>query len=114
METRRRITKAAASELTRATLWQSSAFSYQTTDSGTSASKGENAKHFQKGVHVCVHARLPSLSSQKCDLLITDLRLPEINGIELLGRARLIAPWVPVLIITGYGDVPTTATGKRL
>ena len=47
------------------------------------------------------------MSSQKCDLLITDLRMPEMDCIELLRRTRLIAPWVPVLIITGYGDVPT-------
>ena len=55
----------------------------------------------------CASDCLRQLSSQKCDLLITDLRMPEMDGIELARRARLIAPWVPVLIITGYGDVPT-------
>ena len=50
---------------------------------------------------------LENLQSQRCDLLIADLRMPEMDGVELLRRARLIAPWVPVLIITGYGDVPT-------
>ena len=55
----------------------------------------------------CASDCLEQLSSQRCDLLIADLRLPEMDGIELLRRARLIAPWVPVLIITGYGDVPT-------
>jgi two-component system response regulator FixJ len=55
----------------------------------------------------CASDCLEQLGSQKCDLLITDLRMPEMDGIELLRRARLIAPWVPVLIITGYGDIPT-------
>jgi two-component system response regulator FixJ len=55
----------------------------------------------------CASDCIEQLGSQKCDLLITDLRLPEIDGIELLRRARLIAPWVPVLIVTGYGDIPT-------
>ena len=55
----------------------------------------------------CASDCLAQLGSQKCDLLITDLRLPEMDGIELLRRARLIAPWVPVLIVTGYGDIPT-------
>jgi two-component system response regulator FixJ len=55
----------------------------------------------------CASDCLEQLSSQKCDLLITDLRLPEMNGIELLRHARLIAPWIPVFIITGYGDIPT-------
>lgn len=55
----------------------------------------------------CASDCLEQLGSHKCDLLITDLRLPEMDGIELLRLARLIAPWVPVLIVTGYGDVPT-------
>jgi two-component system response regulator FixJ len=55
----------------------------------------------------CASDCLEQLSCHKCDLLITDLKLPEMDGIELLRCARLIAPWVPVLIITGYGDVPT-------
>ena len=55
----------------------------------------------------CASECIERLSSQKCDLLITDLKMAEMDGIELLRRARLIAPWVPVLIITGYGDVPT-------
>lgn len=47
------------------------------------------------------------LNSEKCDLIITDLRLPEMDGLELLRRVRLLAPWVPVMIITGYGDIAT-------
>lgn len=50
---------------------------------------------------------LARLRSKKCDLLITDLKMPEKNGIELLAEAKHIAPWVPVLVITGYGDIPT-------
>jgi len=55
----------------------------------------------------CASDCVEQLSCHKCDLLITDLKLPEMDGIELLRRARLITPWVPVLIITGYGDIPT-------
>jgi FixJ family two-component response regulator len=50
---------------------------------------------------------LARLRSQKCDLLITDLRMPEKDGLELLADVKRLAPWVPVLMITGYGDVPT-------
>jgi FixJ family two-component response regulator len=50
---------------------------------------------------------LEQLGSQECDLLITDLRMPEMDGIELLRRAKLLIPWVPVLIVTGCGDIPT-------
>jgi len=50
---------------------------------------------------------LTQLRSQTCDLLITDLKMPERSGMELLAEVKRFAPWVPVLMITGYGDVPT-------
>lgn len=56
---------------------------------------------------------LRQLHSQKCDLLITDLRMSEMNGIELLTEAKNLVPWVPVLIITGYGDIPTSVTAIK-
>ncbi len=50
---------------------------------------------------------LAQLRSVKCHLLITDLRMPEKDGMELLTEVKQLAPWVPVLVITGYGDIPT-------
>jgi len=49
---------------------------------------------------------LEQLPVQSCDLLITDVRMPGIDGIELVHRAARIVPWLPILVITGYGDVP--------
>jgi len=48
---------------------------------------------------------LTHLAAEPCDLLITDVRMPEKDGIELLGDVRKRFPWLPVLIVTGYGDV---------
>ncbi len=56
---------------------------------------------------------LVRLRSQKCHLLITDLRMPEKDGIELLADVRLLAPWIPVLMITGYGDIPTAVKAMK-
>jgi len=56
---------------------------------------------------------LENLGSLRCDLLITDLRIPEMDGVELLRCAKLLIPWVPVLIITGYGDIPTAVEGIK-
>src|SRR4030043_2406494 len=56
---------------------------------------------------------LARLHSQKCDLLITDLKMPEKDGIELLMDVKHLAPWVPVLMITGYGDVPTAVKAMK-
>ena len=49
---------------------------------------------------------LEQLRLQECDLLITDVKMPGMDGIELVRSAKRIAPWLPILVITGYGDVP--------
>ncbi len=49
---------------------------------------------------------LDRIPFQTCDLLITDVRMPGMDGIELVMQAKHLAPWLPVLVVTGYGDVP--------
>ena len=49
---------------------------------------------------------LASLNTGTCDILITDMRMPEKDGIELLLEVRRRQPWLPVLVVTGFGDVP--------
>lgn len=56
---------------------------------------------------------LDKMQSQTCDLLITDLKMPGIDGLELMKNARNIAPWMPVLVITGYGDIPTAVESVK-
>jgi two-component system response regulator TtrR len=50
---------------------------------------------------------LEQLRSHKCDLLVTDLKMPEMCGIELLRHAKLRVPSLPVIIITNRSDIPT-------
>ena len=40
-----------------------------------------------------------------CGVLITDVRMPGIDGFAVLDRALLIDPDLPVIMITGHGDV---------
>ena len=49
---------------------------------------------------------LAHLDAGTCDLLITDVRMPGKDGIELLTEVRRVVPWLPVLVVTGFGDVP--------
>ena len=37
--------------------------------------------------------------------LVTDLRMPDMNGVELLKRLREIDALLPAIVITGHGDV---------
>ncbi|WP_188049035.1 sigma-54 dependent transcriptional regulator [Flavobacterium sp. GP15] len=41
------------------------------------------------------------------DLIMTDLRLPDYDGIELMAEIKTINPNVPILLMTGYSDVST-------
>ena len=48
-----------------------------------------------------------SLEAQSFDLLLTDLQLPDISGLELLDISRSISPKTQTLLMTGYADVVT-------
>ncbi|PWG01723.1 response regulator FixJ [Sphingosinicella humi] len=38
--------------------------------------------------------------------IVTDVRMPEMNGIELVGRLKSLGVTDPVIVITGHADVP--------
>jgi YesN/AraC family two-component response regulator len=48
---------------------------------------------------------LELFKSQQVDLVISDLLMSEMNGIELLRNLKQLNPHVPVIIITGYGTL---------
>jgi len=50
-------------------------------------------------------ASLRQLRQRPCNLLITDVRMPDMNGMKLLEKIKAIRPGLPVVVITGYGDV---------
>jgi FixJ family two-component response regulator len=56
---------------------------------------------------------LARLVFQRCDLLITDVKMPGMDGIELMKKAKNLAPWLPVLLITDYGDIPMAVNALK-
>src|SRR5512147_1006514 len=50
------------------------------------------------------------ISNEEFDLLISDIRLPDINGITVLREAKFVQPKLDVVIITGY---PTLEDAKE-
>jgi DNA-binding NtrC family response regulator len=53
------------------------------------------------------------LQSESFDLLMTDLRLPGIDGIELIGRAHPLAPSMPIIVTTAFATIDSTVEALR-
>jgi two-component system response regulator AtoC len=50
---------------------------------------------------------LARITEETIDLAVLDMRMPEMNGIELLRRLRSQLPELPVIVMTGFGSVDT-------
>ena len=55
-------------------------------------------------------AAVPLLESEPFDLLLTDIVMPEMDGIELAQKAAAIAPDIRVMFITGFAAVTLKAS----
>jgi two-component system, cell cycle response regulator CpdR len=58
-------------------------------------------------------AAIPLLEAEAFDLLLTDIVMPEMDGIELAQRAGDMAPDMRVMFITGFAAV-TLKAGKQV
>jgi len=59
-------------------------------------------------------AFLEVASDIKSGCVITDVRMPEITGTDLLRRLKDLEVGLPVIIITGHGDVPLAVEAMKL
>lgn len=56
---------------------------------------------------------LSLFSARKFDLVVTDVKLPGISGIEVLKRIHKQSPEIPVLVITAFGNVETAVEAMK-
>jgi two-component system, LuxR family, response regulator FixJ len=59
-------------------------------------------------------AFLDKLGSLDFGCVVSDVRMPGIDGIELLGRLKSLQCRFPVIIMTGHGDVPLAVEAMKL
>ena len=64
-----------------------------------------------------VHTGKECLSELKRDsynLVLTDLRLPDYTGIDVLKQIKTVYPEIPVILMTGYGEIKTAVQAIKL
>ncbi len=54
------------------------------------------------------------INTESFDLMITDIRMTPIDGLELLKIAKQVRPAMPVIILTAYGSVETAIEAMKL
>lgn len=57
---------------------------------------------------------LALLSSEHFDLVLTDLKMPDMDGLEVLKEIKAKWPDISVIIITGYGTISTAVQAIKL
>src|SRR5688500_7122416 len=57
---------------------------------------------------------LTYLSSKQCDLIVSDVRMPDIDGIRLLKEAREANPDIGVVLMTAFGTIDTAREALKL
>ncbi len=57
---------------------------------------------------------LDLLKIRQADLIIADIQMPEMSGIELLAKIKLIDPEIVVIMITAYGSTETAVEAMKL
>lgn len=56
---------------------------------------------------------LEAIATQSFDVALFDIRMPEMDGLELLVRAKESQPCMEVVILTGHGDVETAIEAMK-
>ncbi len=59
-------------------------------------------------------AGLAELQRNTVDLVLLDLRLPRLSGLEVLTRIRQLDQDIPIVILTAYGDVETAVSAMKM
>jgi putative AdoMet-dependent methyltransferase len=60
------------------------------------------------------NAALKQVEQKPFDLLVTDIKMPGMDGLELVQAVKQIAPYLPCVIMTGFSTMDTTLKALKL
>lgn len=71
--------------------------------------KGHEGVAAESGMHA-----LELIVQSPFDLVITDLRMPQMNGLEVLQKVKALKPGLPVIMVTAYASSETVGESIQL
>jgi len=71
------------------------------------------AENFQVQTYADAADFLAALPQIKVGCVVTDVRMPGMSGIELLQRLRELKVSLPVIVVSGHGDVPLAVEAMK-
>lgn len=57
---------------------------------------------------------IEKITTTDYDLILCDIKMPKVDGVEVLQKAKKIKPEVPMIMISGHGDLDTAVNTMRL
>ena len=54
------------------------------------------------------------IKNNEYDLVLCDIKMPKMDGVEVLEKAKKIKPEIPIVMISGHGDIDTAINTMRL
>src|SRR5258708_22036278 len=80
----------------------------------TALCNGLNEKGYDTTGFTSAKAALAALQTTRFDVLLTDLLMPDMDGIALLKEARKIDPDLGTIMLTGEGSIATAVEAMKL
>ena len=54
------------------------------------------------------------IKNEDYDLILCDIKMPKMDGVEVLDKTKKIKPEIPIIMISGHGDLDTAVNTMRL
>ncbi|MGV8831593.1 MAG: sigma-54-dependent transcriptional regulator [Devosia sp.] len=72
-----------------------------------------SASDFTVTTFASARSAIEQVDPHACDCVVTDLRMPGQTGFDVLAHFKDMAPDLPVILLTGHGDVPLSVKAMR-